>query len=175
MSTPAPIRHANEADMAAVNALYNALIPATTIAWTDECETLEDRITAYRASRAAGYPVLVAEGERGVVGFCSYRPFRDHLIWPGYRHTMEHTIHVADHSQGQGIGRALLSALMAIAGQQGVHVLVAGIDSANQPSLRFHERLGFVEVAHLPEVGRKFDRRLDLILMQRIITSDRRA
>jgi len=69
----------------------------------------------------------------------------------------------------RGVGRALIEALLDRARADGVHAVIAGIDAENERSLRFHERLGFVEVARMPEVGRKFDRWLDLVLLQRLL------
>ncbi|HVQ03129.1 MAG TPA: GNAT family N-acetyltransferase, partial [Burkholderiaceae bacterium] len=62
-----------------------------------------------------------------------------------------------------------LQALLPIAARMGKHVMIGGIDAANQGSLRLHERLGFERVAHFREVGRKFDRWLDLVFVQRFI------
>jgi L-amino acid N-acyltransferase len=82
---------------------------------------------------------------------------------------MELTIHVDGEHHGRGVGRALIDALIERARDAGVHVLVAGVDGEHDASIAFHQRLGFVEVARMPEVGRKFDRWLDLVLMQRVI------
>ena len=70
---------------------------------------------------------------------------------------------------GRGVGRALMDALVARRGRDGKHVMVAGIDGDEPGSIRFHERLGFFEVARMPEIGEKFGRRLDLVLMQRML------
>ena len=77
--------------------------------------------------------------------------------------------HVAERSWGQGIGRALLEALIRQAKRNGLHVMVAGIDADNHESIRFHERLGFTISARMPEVGTKFGRWLELVLMQRTL------
>jgi phosphinothricin acetyltransferase len=69
----------------------------------------------------------------------------------------------------RGIGRSLVDALVDRARREGKHVMVAGIDGENVGSIRFHERLGFFEVARMPELGEKFGRRLDLVLMQRML------
>jgi phosphinothricin acetyltransferase len=114
-----------------------------------------------------GNPVLVAEIDRTVVGFASYGDFRDSRRWPGYRFTVEHTIHVAGERQGAGIGRALLDALMSRAISNGKHVMIGAIDAENTGSITFHQKMGFVEVARMPELGFKFDRWLDLVLMER--------
>jgi len=166
---PYRVRAADDGDMPVVRDLYNALIPTTTVAWTEKPETLRERMSWYRAQQRAGYPVLVVELDRRVVGFASYASFRGAGKWPGYRHTVEHTIHVDQDHWGQGLGRMLLEALMEHARGADIHVMVAAVDAANVESVRFHERLGFEEVARMHEVGRKFDRWLDLVLMQRIL------
>jgi phosphinothricin acetyltransferase len=163
------IRDAVDADMPAVRDLYNALIATTTVAWTESLQTLRARRTWFRHQQRCGYPVLVAELEGEVVGFTAYGSFRGAGKWPGYRHTVEHTIHVRADVHGRGLGRALLEELIERARQAEVHVMVAAIDGANDESIAFHERLGFTTVARMPEVGRKFDEWLDLVLMQRIL------
>lgn len=86
--------------------------------------------------------------------------------WPGYRFTVEHTIHVAERAWGQGVGRALMMALVDHARAAGKRTMVAGIDGTNTGSVRFHARLGFREVGRLDGIGDKWGRRLDLVLMQ---------
>jgi L-amino acid N-acyltransferase YncA len=163
------VRAAVDGDMPVVRDLYNALIPTTTVAWTETSETLRARMAWYRARQRAGQPVLVVETEGRVVGFASYASFRGEGRWPGYRHTVEHTIHIDEDHWGNGLGRMLLEALIEHARGADVHVMVAAVDAANVESVMFHERLGFEVVARMPEVGRKFDRWLDLVLMQRIL------
>ena len=113
--------------------------------------------------------MLVAEVKGEIVGFAAYDSFRGSGKWPGYRYTVEHTIHVRDDCWGQGIGSQLLESLIRRARHSGIHVMVAAVDGANDGSIAFHERLGFEVVARMPEVGRKFDRWLELVLMQRIL------
>jgi L-amino acid N-acyltransferase len=161
------IRAATAADTEAINGLYNALIPTTTVAWTEELEPLSLRATWLAEQQAAGSPVLVAEVDGAVVGFASYDDFRDATKWPGYRFTVEHTVHVAQDRARQGIGRALMEALMARAVEQGKHSMIGAVDAENLDSIGFHRQLGFVEVARMPELGFKFDRWLDLVLLQR--------
>ena len=163
------IRDATDGDMPAVCDLYNALITTTTVAWTETHQTLDQRLQWFEHQQARGHPVLVAELDGHVIGFAAYGDFRGSGKWPGYRHTVEHTIHVGERAWGAGIGRALLEALVERARAAGMHVMVAAIDGDNVESIRFHERLAFTTVATMPEVGRKFDRWLDLVLMQRIL------
>ena len=165
------IREATDADLPAILGLYNALIPTTTIAWTDRLDTLPEREAWFAKRQAAGEPVLVAVDDTSgaVVGYTNYGPFRDNDKWPGYRYTAELTIHVAVSHHGTGIGRALVDALVERATANGIHVLVAAVDGANDGSVRFHERCGFTEVGRMPETGWKHDRWLELVLLQRVL------
>lgn len=163
------IRDALDTDMPPCRDIYNALVDSTTVAWTEQKQTLRERQSWFRRQQRAGYPVLVAQDTIGVVGFASYGSFRGSGKWTGYRHTVEHTIHVDRGHWGQGVGRSLMDELTGRAHSDGVHVMVGAIDSDNIDSIRFHERLGFVETARMPEVGYKFGRWLDLVLMQRIL------
>jgi phosphinothricin acetyltransferase len=107
--------------------------------------------------------VLIARDDSGVVGFSTFGDFRS---WPGYRHTVEHTVHVRADCRGQGVGSALVRALLPRAAALDKHVMIGAVDAANAGSIRMHERLGFVRAATLSEVGRKFDRWLDLVFVQ---------
>jgi L-amino acid N-acyltransferase len=169
-SPDAMIRPATQADMASVCDLYNALIPTTTVTWTNSLQTLDERLDWFDSQTQMSLPVFVAESADGsVIGFTSYGSFRGDGKKPGYRFTVEHTIHIAQDQWGSGVGRALLLALIERARTDGLHVMVGAIDAENEASLRFHERLGFTEVARMPQVGRKFDRWLDLVLVQLIL------
>jgi L-amino acid N-acyltransferase len=163
------IRDATTNDFSAIRNLYNALISTTTVAWTETPETLRSRQTWFRNQQKNNNPVLVAELDRVVVGFCSYGSFRGAGRWPGYRFTVEHTIHVDRNCWGAGVGKALMEALIERARSAGMHVMVGAIDGANDASIRFHQRLGFSTVAVMPQIGRKFDQWLDLVLTQRIL------
>jgi L-amino acid N-acyltransferase len=122
-----------------------------------------------REHAAAGNPVLVAEVEGRVIGFAASDDFRDTAKWPGYRFTVEHTIHIDAAHQGSGVGGSLLQALLRRATTAGKHVMIGAIDGDNAGSIRFHQRHGFIEVARLPETGFKFGRWLDLVLLQRTL------
>ena len=162
------IRDAQEPDLPGLLAIYNEIIATTTAVYADSPVTLEDR-RQWRAARvASGYPVLVAVDSSGVLGFSTFGDFRS---WPGYRHTVEHSVHVRSDCRGRGIGGELLQALFPLAAALGKHVMIAGVDAANSASIRFHERLGFERAGHLKEVGNKFGRWLDLVFLQRWIAS----
>jgi phosphinothricin acetyltransferase len=163
------IRDATEGDVTAIRRLYNALIPTTTIAWRDEPASEEEMHAWFAGQREADRPVLVGEVDGEVVGYTAWTTFRGGERFPGYRATVELTIHVDGAHHGRGVGRQLLAALIDVARERGIHVMVAGIDADNAASIALHEAMGFTEVARMPEVGRKFDRWLDLVLMQRIL------
>lgn len=157
-------------DLPAILDIYNASI-LTTTAWSDRAQTLEERAAWFDARCAAGDVVLVAADGDEVVGFAAYGPFRDNDLWPGYRFTVEHTVHVLASHHGRGLGRALLERLLERATDAGIHAVIAAVDAENAGSIAFHRALGFTEVGRLPEIGWKFDRWLDLVLMQRVLPS----
>ncbi|HVW67480.1 MAG TPA: GNAT family N-acetyltransferase [Steroidobacteraceae bacterium] len=158
------IRDAVESDLPGLLAIYNDVIATSTAVYSYVPVTLEDRTQWWRARVEMGYPVLIAADSSGVLGFSTFGDFR---AWPGYRFTVEHSVHVRADCRGQGVGKDLVKALFPRAEALGKHVMIAGVDAANEPSIRFHERLGFEKVAHLREVGHKFDRWLDLVFLQR--------
>ncbi|HEX4188143.1 MAG TPA: GNAT family N-acetyltransferase [Solirubrobacteraceae bacterium] len=157
------IDDATEADVPEIAAIYNDVIATSTAVFSDLPVTVEDRLEWLGSRRARGRPVIVARRGGAVAGFASYGDFRP---WPGYARTVEHSVHVAASERGRGIGRSLVQEILVRARDAGMHVVVAGIDAANEPSLRLHEQLGFDQVARMPEVARKFDRWVDLVLMQ---------
>jgi L-amino acid N-acyltransferase len=160
------IRDAGEADLPGLLAIYNEVIATSTAIYSYVPVTLEDRTQWWRARVGMGYPVLVATDESGVLGFATFADFR---TWPGYRYTVEHSVHVRADTRGRGVGKELVKALFPRAAALGKHVMIAGVDAANEASIRFHEQLGFQKSGHLREVGHKFDRWLDLVFLQRWI------
>jgi L-amino acid N-acyltransferase len=157
------ITDAVESDIPALTTIYNEVIRTSTAVFNDAPVSVEDRIAWWKARAAQGYPVLVARGEKGIAGFATFGDFRP---WPGYRFTVEGTIHIDSSARRKGVGAALLEVLIARARDAGKHVMVAGVDSANVASLRFLEQSGFERVGHLREVGHKFGGFLDLIFLQ---------
>jgi len=156
------VREATAADAEAICSLLNALLATTAIEWTDTPHTSADIVHWIDEHEV----VLVAEDAGEVVAVAAFGWFRDAVVRPGYRFTVENTIHVREDHWGSGVGRQLMEALVESARDRGVHTMVAAVDGENDASLRFHERLGFVEVARMPEVGAKFGRWLDLVLLQ---------
>jgi phosphinothricin acetyltransferase len=158
-----PISAASSSDIAEITEIYNQVILSSTAVFSDLPVTVEDRLEWLESRRARGFPILVARDAGRTVAFASYGDFR---AWPGYRTTVEHTVHVAESHRRRGIGKRLVEALIEHAGNAGLHVMVAGVDADNRASLELHEGLGFERVAQLHQVARKFDRWIDLVLLQ---------
>ncbi|KAA2214385.1 GNAT family N-acetyltransferase [Teichococcus oryzae] len=163
------IRDATEPDLPRILAIFNEAIRTSTAVWHLEETSLEARRAWLLERQGRGLPVLVAEQDGVVQGFASYGDFRP---FAGYARTVEHSLYVDRAVRGQGFGHALLAALLAHAGQAGLHVIVAGIEANNAPSIALHRKAGFREAGCLRQVGRKFDRWLDLLLMQKILSPD---
>lgn len=163
------LRDAAADDVVAITAIYNQYIDTRATEWTEQHHSVEGRRVWLEAKREVGWPVLVAEIEGTVVGVGTYGDFRDSSTREGYRFTVEHSVHVAESAQGQGVGRSLVMALVDRARADGLHAMIGAIDGENPESVAFHERLGFVEVGRLPEIGTKFGRWLDLVLVQKLL------
>lgn len=159
------VRDACEADLPDILAIYNHVIATSRAIYTETASTLEDRRAWFTARRAANFPVVVAE-DVGVLGFASFGDFRP---WPGYAHSVEHSVYVGEAARGRGVGTALVRRLIDDAQAGGKHVMIGGIDAANAASIALHRKLGFTEVGVLREVARKFGTWLDLLFMQRML------
>ena len=113
-----------------------------------------------------GFPVIVAESYGKLVGFGMYSEFR---FREAYKFTVEHSVYVSPDEMGKGIGKLILTELIALAKDQGLHTMIGVIDSENQSSISFHEKFGFKTVGIIKESGYKFDRWLDSVFMQLLL------
>jgi phosphinothricin acetyltransferase len=158
---------AEEIHLPGITAIYNQAVRDTTAIWSETEVTLDQRRQWMRSRRAAGFPVLAAvaaDPDRSVIGYGSYGTFRD---FPGFSRTVEHSVYVRPDAQRRGVGRELLRALLTLASRSGLDVMVGCIAAGNDPSVALHRGLGFQEEGRLTGVGRKFNQRLDLIIMTR--------
>ena len=157
------VRDAIISDLASITDIYNEVLLHTTAIYRDEVTSTEERAEWWRAQQQKGYPLLVAEDDGAIIGFASFGDFRP---WPGYRFTVEGTIHLRPDSRRHGVGTILFQELLSRARTAGKHMMIAGVDSENTASLRFMEKLGAERRTHLKEVGFKFGRFLDLVYFQ---------
>lgn len=158
------IRPAVEKDAAVITDIYNHAVQNSTAIWNDNTVDIANRIKWLSDRQSAGFPVLVAVDEDDIaLGYASYGDWRP---WDGYRYTVEHSVYVHNAAQGKGLGLALMRSLITHATAQGKHVMVAGIESENTPSIALHLKLGFTDAGQVKHVGMKFGRWLDLTFMQ---------
>lgn len=159
------IRDASEGDLAAINDIYNHYVDNSTCTYQMEPTTPEERAEWF-AEHGVRHPAIVADLDGEVVGWGSLSEFRGRCA---YRFTVENSVYVRHDMHRLGIGRALLTELVARAGTLGHHTIVAAISAEQGPSIALHEREGFVEVGHLREVGFKAGQWLDVVYMQRMV------
>jgi L-amino acid N-acyltransferase len=155
-----------EDDVPEILVIYNQIVKTSTAIYRDDPVSLEDRVQWCNSRQQKGYPVLVAKDTSGVLGYSSFDDFRGPS---GYRFTIEHTVHVREESRGKGVGQKLVEALFPFAKELRKHVMIGAIDAENEGSIRFHLRLGFIQTGLLHEVGFKFNRWLDLAILQKLI------
>lgn len=161
------IRDADLADVAALQAIYAHHVRHGTASFEIEPPDCDEMARRRDDVVARGLSYLVAELDRHVVGYGYAAPYR---LRPAYRYTVENSIYVASNLSGRGIGRAILTELIARCEAAGLRRMVAVIgDSANAASIGLHEALGFELVGVLPGVGFKFGRWIDSVLMQRAL------
>jgi L-amino acid N-acyltransferase len=160
---PVTVRDCEPRDLDVVHALHVDAVLHSTAIWQEEPHPRSYFDGWLAERRADGYPVIVAEVDGRVAGYATYSQWRPHQ---GYRLTVEHSVYVVEEFRGRGVATTLMGALVERATAEGRHVMIAGICSTNAGSIALHERLGFTTVAVVPEVGRKFDRWLDLTLMR---------
>ncbi|MEO1139339.1 MAG: N-acetyltransferase family protein [Pseudomonadota bacterium] len=158
------IRPATAGDAKGIAQIANHYIRETTVTFNAIEKTVEDVTKGLRTQSAAGYPFLVAEDAGSVVGYATYGQFRK---GSGYARTMENTVMLDPTAQHRGHGRKLMAALEAHAAARGVHSMIAGISAENTPAVMFHLALGYTEVGRVAQSGYKFDRWIDLILLQK--------
>ncbi|MFO1073407.1 MAG: N-acetyltransferase family protein [Geminicoccaceae bacterium] len=152
--------------LAAMTAIYREQVEDGVGTWENPLPGRAEIARRLAAARAAGLPALVAlDRRRRVLGFSWARPFRERAA---YRGTAESSIYIAGHARGHGIGRALLTAIVAGCAERGCRELMAVVgDARNHASLRLHQSLGFEPVGYLPGAGEKPDGPVDVVILQR--------
>jgi L-amino acid N-acyltransferase YncA len=160
------LRLATLDDAEAIREIYNVEVTTSTATFDLVPRSLEDQ-RAWLEARSGAHAVLVATVDETVVGFGSLSPWRDR---PAYATTVEDSVYVHRDHHGQGVGKALLSALVDTATAHGFHACMARIVGGHEASIALHRACGFEVVGTEREVGRKLGRWLDVILMERLLT-----
>lgn len=161
------VRDVSDCDLEAIQQIYAHYVLHGLATFEETPPPVEELFTRRESIRRHGLPYLVAEREGRVVGYAYASPYRPR---PAYRFTVEDSVYVEQSLHGKGIGTALLSALISRceAGNWRQMVAIIG-DSGNAGSIALHTRMGFREVGTLKDVGFKFDRWVDTVIMQRIL------
>jgi L-amino acid N-acyltransferase YncA len=164
--TPAlTIRPAGVEDASVIAGIYNHYVEHSTATFDTEPKTAEEH-AAWLAEHGDEYPVVVAERGGAVAGWGSLSRWASRCAW---RHTVEVSIYVDSDARGSGLGSAIMADLLRRAEALGHHALIGQVVAENEASIALSERHGFERVGLMREVGRKFDRWLDLVLMERIV------
>lgn len=159
------LRPATLADLAQIVEIYNHEVLHGTATWNDQVFSLADFQQIFHDLANKNYPFLVAEDTRlqRIAGYADYSSFRSIA---GFRHTVELSIFIHPQYAKQGLGSALLQALITHAQAHQVHVMVAAIDHDNIASIKLHEKFAFQHTGYMPQVGQKLGTWRDLVLMQ---------
>jgi len=161
------IRPSREDDVAAIAAIYGYHVLHGLASFEEAPPAIEEIARRRREIVGRGLPYLVAERKARVIGYCYASPFRTRSA---YRFTLEDSIYIDAAEVGRGIGRALLEPLLLASAELGYRQMVAVIGGSDTvPSIRLHERLGFVRTGILSGIGFKFGRWVDTVLMQRAL------
>ena len=159
------LRLARPDDAEATRTIYNTEVTGSTVTFDLVPRTLDEQ-RAWIDARSGAMAVVVAESDGEVVGFASLSPYRSR---PAYSTTVEDSVYVRGDQRGTGVGRALLAEMVEVAGTRGFHTVMARIVGGHDASIGLHRSLGFEHVGVEKEVGRKFGRWLDVVVMQRML------
>jgi len=152
-------------DAAAIMEIYNAEVTGEVTTFDLVPRTLEQQ-RAWIADRSGAFSVIVATLDGDVVGFASLSPYKER---PAYRTTVEDSVYVSRRHPRLGIGRALMEALIVTARDSGFHSIVARVEASGTASRALHLACGFELVGVERQVGRKFNRWLDVAVLQLLL------
>ena len=159
-------RIAVSSDADAIRSIYNREVLESTVTFDMVERSLEEQI-AWIADHSGSYPAIVAVDSSGhVLGFASLTAYRPR---PAYSTTVENSVYVDRDHRGQGVAHALMTELITIAVDHGFHSIIARIVGDHTASIALHTKIGFELIGREVEVGRKFGKWLDVVLMQRML------
>ncbi|MCJ7673064.1 MAG: N-acetyltransferase family protein [Acidimicrobiia bacterium] len=159
------IRLAEVGDADAIRAIYNVEVAGSTVTFDLVPRTLDEQLM-WLEEHAGAHPAIVAVEGPLVVGFGSLSPYRDR---PAYATSVEDSVYVHRDHRGRGVGRLLLDELVRLGRDHGFHAVIARIVGGHEASIALHRACGFDAIGVEREVGRKFQRWLDVVLMERLL------
>jgi phosphinothricin acetyltransferase len=159
------IRLATIDDAEQIRAIYNLEVETSTATFDLVARSIEQQ-RAWIAERSGAFSAVVADPDGRVVGFAAISPYKERAA---YRTTVENGVYVDRSCQGQGVGRALMAEIIAVATTHGFHSMMARVERSNEASVALHLACGFEIIGHEREVGRKFGRWLDVTVLQRML------
>jgi phosphinothricin acetyltransferase len=161
------IRPVSDDDMAAIQTIYAHHVLHGLASWELQPPNVAELTARRDVLLAGGYPFVVAMVDGELVGYASAGPYRTR---PAYRFTVENTIYLHPDRPGQGIAQPLLQRVIDDCTARGYRQMIAVVgDSGNQPSIRFHEKMGFRQVGLINAIGWKAGRWLDSVILQRAL------
>ena len=158
------IRAATSDDLKEITEIYNEAILKTVATFDTETKTFEEQKKWFK-NHGKKYPLIVAEEDKKILGWAALSKYSSKCA---YSDTAEISLYVKEKYQGKGIGTKLMDAIIEEGEKSELHVLLARITEGNDISIDLHESVGFEIVGIMKEVGMKFDKRLNVILMQKL-------
>jgi L-amino acid N-acyltransferase YncA len=159
------LRLATVEDAEAIRSIYNVEVTTSTVTFDLEPRTLEVQ-RDWLAARSGAHSAIVAVEGGAVIGFASLSPWKER---PAYRTSVEDSVYVHRDHQGKGVGRVLLAHLLEVANQSGFHAVFGRIVGGHEASIGLHLGLGFEVVGTEREVGRKFGKWLDVVVVEKLL------
>ena len=168
MTNSIVIKPAKPDDLLEINKIFNYYVDHSTCVWTTTPYSDAERKVWFE-EHGENMPVIVVELNGHIVGWGSLSSFRDAYTAAG---TLEDTIYVHHDFHRQGIGSRILTELIELARHKGLRSLLANISADQEPSIKLHEKFGFEKVAHIRQVGWKFNKWLDAVYFQLLLNKN---
>jgi L-amino acid N-acyltransferase YncA len=161
------VRPVADGDAEAIRAIYNPEVLESTVTFDLIPRTLDEQL-AWQHERSGAHAVLVAvdDATGELLGYASLSAYKARAA---YATTVEDSVYIRRDQQGRGVGKLLLAELLAVATAHGFHAVMARIVGGHDASIALHARFGFEIVGTEREVGRKFGRWLDVVVMQKLL------
>lgn len=158
------LRDVSDADLPAIQEIYAFQVLHGVSSWEEVPPDLPEIGRRRDGVLAAGYPYRVAYQGDKILGYAYASAYRPR---PAYRYTVENSIYIAEDAQRSGVGRLLLTDLIAVCTAKGYRQMIAIIgDSNNARSIDFHLKMGFKPVGEIKGIGYKFGKWLDSVVLQ---------